>query len=232
MFHNPFVILAIHKFCYFNLVVSLLHCNHQYHADFDIWHDLHGLIIEEHVPHLLVEAPSYIVSHQVYTAIHACLNKKRQVYVFAKRIKGRPTQKLPRRWWVVIAVGPPLCHLWRQDDTTILDIVVVCRTRTTWRVPMTFGWAAKRSASQAHQRGSTPSFCTIGCATHLHTSYLRTLTQRQQRPLSQRTRIHGRSVVTYVAGWASGGWWAGRHDSVIVGYGAQNNPSRRRWRRP
>jgi hypothetical protein len=54
MFHNPFVILAIHKFCYFNLVVSLLHCNHQYHADFDIYHDLHGLIIEEHVPHLVL----------------------------------------------------------------------------------------------------------------------------------------------------------------------------------
>jgi hypothetical protein len=52
MFHNPFVILAIHNFCYFNLTVSLLHCNHQYHADFDICHDLHGLIIEEHVPHL------------------------------------------------------------------------------------------------------------------------------------------------------------------------------------
>jgi hypothetical protein len=45
------VILAIHKFCYFNLVVSLLHCNHQYHVDFDKCHDLHGLIIGEHVPH-------------------------------------------------------------------------------------------------------------------------------------------------------------------------------------
>jgi hypothetical protein len=61
MFHNPFVILAIHKFCYFNLAVSLLHCNHQYHADFDICHDLHSLIIEEHVSHLPVEVPSYIV---------------------------------------------------------------------------------------------------------------------------------------------------------------------------
>jgi hypothetical protein len=78
MFHNPFVILAIHKFCYFNLVVSLLHYNHQYHADFDIYlcHDLHDLIIEEHVPHLPVEVPSDIVSHQVRTTIHACLNKK------------------------------------------------------------------------------------------------------------------------------------------------------------
>jgi hypothetical protein len=28
--------------------------------------------------------------------------------VFAKRIKGRPAQKLPRRWRVVIVVGPPL----------------------------------------------------------------------------------------------------------------------------
>jgi hypothetical protein len=79
MFHNPFVILAIHKFCYFNLVVSLLHCNHQYHADFDIYHDLHGFIIGEHVPHLPVEVPSYIVSHQARTTIHACLNKKASV---------------------------------------------------------------------------------------------------------------------------------------------------------
>ncbi|AQK51578.1 hypothetical protein ZEAMMB73_Zm00001d049917 [Zea mays] len=47
-----------------NDVVSLQHCNHQYHVDFDICHDLHGLIIEEHVPHLPVEVPSYIVSHQ------------------------------------------------------------------------------------------------------------------------------------------------------------------------
>jgi hypothetical protein len=101
------VILAIHKFCYFNLVVSLLHCNHQYHADFDICHDLHGLNIGERVPRLPVEVPSYIVNHQARTTIHACLNKKCK-YVFAKRIKGRPAQKLPRRWRVVIVVGPPL----------------------------------------------------------------------------------------------------------------------------
>jgi hypothetical protein len=73
------VTLAIHKFCYFNLDVSLLHCNHQYHADFDIYHDLHSLIIGEHVPHLPVEVPSYIVSHQARTTIHACLNKKASV---------------------------------------------------------------------------------------------------------------------------------------------------------
>jgi uncharacterized membrane protein len=81
MFHNPFVILVIHKFCYFNLVVSLLYCNNQYHADFDICHDLHGLIIEEHVPHLPLHVSSYIVSHQVRTTIHACLNKKASVCV-------------------------------------------------------------------------------------------------------------------------------------------------------
>jgi hypothetical protein len=63
MFHNPFVILAIHKFCYFNLVVSLLHCNHQYHTDFDICHDLHGLIIREHMSHLPVEVPSSVIRH-------------------------------------------------------------------------------------------------------------------------------------------------------------------------
>jgi hypothetical protein len=27
MFCNPFVILVIHKFCYFNLVISPLYCN-------------------------------------------------------------------------------------------------------------------------------------------------------------------------------------------------------------
>jgi hypothetical protein len=73
------VILVIHKFYYFNLAVSLLHCNRQYHADFDICHHLHGLIIGEHVPHLPVEVPSYIVSHQARTTIHACLNKKASV---------------------------------------------------------------------------------------------------------------------------------------------------------
>jgi hypothetical protein len=78
MFHNPFVILAIHIFCYFNLAVLLLHYNHQYHADFDICHDLHGLIIKEHVTYLPVEVSSYIISHQVGTTIHACLNKKRK----------------------------------------------------------------------------------------------------------------------------------------------------------
>jgi hypothetical protein len=88
-FHNPFVILAIHKFCYFNLVVSLLHCNHQCHADFDICHDLHGLIIGEHVPHLSVEVPSYIVSHQARTTIHACLNKKASVCLRRELKAGR-----------------------------------------------------------------------------------------------------------------------------------------------
>jgi hypothetical protein len=84
---------------------------------------------------------------------------------------------------------------------------------------MTLGWAAKRSAHRAHQRGSTPGRCTTGCVTPLHTSYSRTLTQRQQRPSSQCTRIHVRSVATYVAGWAS----AGRRDGVVVGCGVQNN---------
>ena len=32
---------------------------------------------------------------------------------------------------LVIVVGPPLRHLWRQDDATVLDIVVVERARHT-----------------------------------------------------------------------------------------------------
>jgi hypothetical protein len=71
--------MDILKFCYFNLAVSLLSCNHQYHAGFDICHDLHDLIIGEHVLHLPVEVPSYIISYQTHTTIHACLNKKTSV---------------------------------------------------------------------------------------------------------------------------------------------------------
>jgi hypothetical protein len=202
MFHNPFVILVIYKFCYFNWVVSLLHYNHQYHADFDICHDLHGLIIEEHVPHLPVEVPSYIISHQVGTIIHACLNKKKQVYVFAKRIKGRPAQKPPRRWWVVIAVGSPLRHLWRQDDAIVLDIVVVKRARHD-----EYRWLLVGLPNEVHP-GLISEVIHLAVAPPdallLYIHLVRGHSQCQQRPSSQRTRIHDRSVVTYVADWASG----------------------------
>jgi hypothetical protein len=75
----------------------------------------------------------------------------------------------------------------------------------TWRVLVILGWAARRSAPRAHQRGSTPSRCITGCTTAIHTSCSRTLTQCQQQLSSQRTRIHGRSVAIYVVDWASGG---------------------------
>jgi hypothetical protein len=105
MFHNPFVILAIHKFCYFNLVVSLLHCNYQYHEDFYICYDLHGLTIEEHVPHLLVEVPLYIVSHQVRTTIHACLSKKGKCMCLRREIKaGRHKSYPDNDEWSLLSV--------------------------------------------------------------------------------------------------------------------------------
>jgi hypothetical protein len=104
MFHNPFVILAIHKFCYFNLVVSLLYCNHQYHADFNICHDLHGLIIGEHVPHLPVEVPSYIVSHQARTTIRACLNKKASVCLRRELKAGWHNSYLDDGKWSLMSV--------------------------------------------------------------------------------------------------------------------------------
>jgi hypothetical protein len=37
-FLNTFMILSIHKFCYFNLVVSPINCKHQYHTDFYMWY--------------------------------------------------------------------------------------------------------------------------------------------------------------------------------------------------
>jgi hypothetical protein len=59
------------------------------------------------------------------------LRKQKVKCVFANRIKGRQAQKLPRGEddELVIVVGLPLCHLRCQDDTTVLDIVVVERAR-------------------------------------------------------------------------------------------------------
>ena len=115
MFHNQFVILAIHKFCYFNLVVSPLHCKYQYHADFDICHDLYGLIIGEHVPHIPEEISSYIVSHQTHTTIRFCLNKKASVCLRrelkASRHKSYPDSGEDDE--LVTVVDPPLRHLRR-----------------------------------------------------------------------------------------------------------------------
>jgi hypothetical protein len=117
MFHNQFVILAIHKFCCFNLVVSPLHCNYQYHADFDICHDLYGLIIGEHVPHMLEEISSYIVSHQTRTTIRSCLNKKVSVCVCLRReLKAGRHKSYPDGGEddeLVTVVDPPLRHLQR-----------------------------------------------------------------------------------------------------------------------
>jgi hypothetical protein len=57
---------------------------------------------------------------------------------------------------LVIAVGPPLRHLRHRDDAKVLDILVVERARDMTSTNDS-GWATRRSASQAHQRGSTPS---------------------------------------------------------------------------
>jgi hypothetical protein len=179
-FHNSFVILVIHKFCYFNLVVSSPHCNHQYHADFDICHDFHGLIIVEYVPHLPEEVPSYIIVISG-THHHTRLLKQKGKCVFAKRIKVKMAQKLPRRWrwwrtshcYQSSSVSPPTPR-WRHSPWYSSH-----RTHAIWRVLMTLGWAARRSAPHAHQWGTTPDRCTIGCATPLHTSFSRTLTQCQ-----------------------------------------------------
>jgi hypothetical protein len=128
MFHNLFVILTIHNFCYFNLSIVPLYCNHQYHADFDI---CHGLIIEQHVSHLPEEVPSYIVSHQAHTTIRACLNKKTSVCLRRELKTGRH-KSYPNGGEddeLVIAIGSPLRHLRRRDDATVLNIVVVERAR-------------------------------------------------------------------------------------------------------
>jgi hypothetical protein len=130
MFHNQFMILAIHKFCYFNLIVLPLHCNHQYHTDFDICHDLYDLIIVEHILHMPEEISSYIVSHQTCTTIRSCLNKNASVCL-QRELKVSRHKSYPDGGEddeLVTVIDPPLRHLRRQDDATILDIVVVERT--------------------------------------------------------------------------------------------------------
>jgi hypothetical protein len=132
MFHNPFVILVIYIYCYFNLVVSPLHYNHQYHVDFDICHDFYGLIIRGHAPRLSEEVPSYIFSHQARTTIHACSNKKAIVCVCEENQRQTNTKSYldgGEDDEVIIAVGPPLRHLRHRDDATVHDIVVVERAR-------------------------------------------------------------------------------------------------------
>jgi hypothetical protein len=96
-------------------------------------HDLHCLIIGEHVPHIPEEIPSYIVSHQTRTTIRFCLNKKASVCLRrelkASRHKSYPNSGEDDELGIV--VGPPLRHLCRQNDATVLDIVVVERARHT-----------------------------------------------------------------------------------------------------
>jgi hypothetical protein len=133
IFYNQFVILAIHKFCYFNLSVSPLHCNHQYHADFDICHDLHGLIIGEHVPHMQEKIPrtSLVIRH---VPPYAFLKQKDKCVCLRRELKASRHKSYPNDGEddeLVIVVGPPLCYLRRQDDATVLDIVVVERARHT-----------------------------------------------------------------------------------------------------
>jgi hypothetical protein len=115
----------------FNLSVSPLYCKHQYHVNFDICHDLHGLIIGEYVPHMLEEIPSYIVSHQIRITIRFCLNKKASVCL-RRELKTSRHKSYPNDGEddeLVIIVGPSLRHLRHQDDATVLDIVVVERAR-------------------------------------------------------------------------------------------------------
>jgi hypothetical protein len=94
---------------------------------------LHGLIIGEHVSHIPEEIPSYIVSHQTRTTIRFCLNKKASVCL-QRELKASCHKSHPNGDEddeLVIVVGPPLRHLWCQDDATVLDIVVVERARHT-----------------------------------------------------------------------------------------------------
>jgi hypothetical protein len=95
---------------------------------FDICHDLYGLIIKEHVPHLPLEVPSYTVSHQVRTTIHACLNKKDKCMCLRRELKADQHKSYPDDGeWSLLSVI--LCVTSGQDDAIVLDIVIIEHAR-------------------------------------------------------------------------------------------------------
>jgi hypothetical protein len=139
------------NFVIYNLSVSPLHCNHQYHTDFDICHDLHVLIIGEHVPHIPEEILSYIVSHQTRATIRFCLNKKASVCL-RRELKASRHKSYPQRWrrWRTghccrSSSASHLAPRWHHSPRYSSR-----RTRATYRVLMTLGWDVKRSAPQTH----------------------------------------------------------------------------------
>jgi putative AlgH/UPF0301 family transcriptional regulator len=74
------------------------------------------------------EIPPYIVSHQTRTTIRFCLNKKASVCL-RRELKASQHKSYPNGGEddeLVIVVGPL-----RQDDATVLDIIVVERARHT-----------------------------------------------------------------------------------------------------
>jgi hypothetical protein len=135
------------------------------------------------------------------------LKQKSNCVCLRRELKANQHKKLPRRWGVWrtdhcyrSSCASPPAPRWRHSLWYSSR-----RTCATCRVPMTLGWAARRSAPRAHQQGSTPGRCITRCATPLYTSCSRTLTQCQQRLSSERTRIYGRSIATYMADLASNG---------------------------
>jgi hypothetical protein len=69
--------MSIHKFCYFNLVVLPIHFNHQYYVDFNICHDLYGLVVRA-VPDFLgarceIRNKGLIHTQYIYYALFSSL---------------------------------------------------------------------------------------------------------------------------------------------------------------
>jgi hypothetical protein len=129
MFHNQFVILAIYKFCYFNLSF------HHYIATISIMQtSIHVTICMvsslESTFHTCREKfprTSLVIRHVPPHPNGVCVCLRRELK--ANRHKSYPNGGEDDE--LVIVVGPPLRHLWRQDDATVLDIVVIEHARHT-----------------------------------------------------------------------------------------------------
>jgi hypothetical protein len=165
---------------------------------------------------------------------HTCLLKQKDKCVFAKRIKGRPTQKATptvvrmMKWSCCqsSSASPPTPR-WRHSPWYSSH-----QTRAIWRVPMTFGWAARWSAPRAHQWGSTPAVSPPD-ALLLYIHHVRghsrnvrtTIVLAHKNAWSVSSDLRGRLGFRWTMSWTA--WW--RHRRMRC---PEQPKSRRRWLRP
>jgi hypothetical protein len=154
--------------------------------------------------------------------------------VFAKGIKGRPTQKLPWRWR-----GWRTGHCYRSSSTSSPaprwrhnPRYSSRRTCATWRVPMTLGWAAKQSAPRAisevvsltvaHRMRYSTTYIMFE---DTHTTSATSIVPAHKNSCPVSSDVCGRFGFRWTMSWTT--WWRRRRMRC-----PEQPESRRRWRQP